>query len=138
MDDLFRQAADQYPLRTGGSDWNRLANALDANPSLLSPQGVEQTDNRRRRRVLWLLLLPLMAGGLGYYAWRMPAARKGVVGITSAKALPAENGVAGSNNGVGGLKNGMEGSNTTVAASNNSARGSNNSERIKMMESYKF
>jgi hypothetical protein len=77
MDDLFRQASDQYPLRTDSSDWNRLTGALEANPSLASPKGSEQDNKRRRRRVL-LLLMPLLAGGLGYYAWQTPAARKGL------------------------------------------------------------
>ncbi len=66
-DDLFRQASDQYPLRTDSSDWEKLASALEADPSLISPPVIEQGDKRRRKRFLWLLLL-LPLGGLGYYA----------------------------------------------------------------------
>jgi hypothetical protein len=72
MDDLFRQASDQYPLRTNSSDWDKLSGALEANPSLISPQANDEQDNKRRRkRILWLFL-PLLAGGIGYYAWQGP------------------------------------------------------------------
>lgn len=74
MDDLFRQASDQYPLRTDSSDWGKLSGALEADPSLISPQVNDEQDNkRRRRRILWLFL-PLLAGGAGYYAWHAPHA----------------------------------------------------------------
>lgn len=74
MDDLFRQASDQYPLRTDSSDWGKLSGALEAaDPSLTSPQVKNKDNKRRRKRILWLFL-PLLAGGIGYYAWQSPHA----------------------------------------------------------------
>jgi Outer membrane protein beta-barrel domain len=68
IDDLMRRASEKYPLRTDSADWDRLADALEKDPSLILPPVQEDGDGRRRRRFFWLfLLLPL--GGLGYYAW---------------------------------------------------------------------
>ncbi len=85
MDDLFRQASDQYPLRTDSSDWEKLAIALEANPSLISPPVIEQGDKRRRKRFLWLLLL-LPLGGLGYYAMQRNIHARPGVDMANAKA----------------------------------------------------
>jgi hypothetical protein len=86
MDDLFRQASDRYPLRTDSSDWGRLASALESDPSLIAPQGVEQNDKRRRKRFLWLLL-PLLAGGAGYYTWKTSSINKTAV-VTTGRGIP--------------------------------------------------
>lgn len=69
IDDLFKRAADGYPLRTNSSDWDRLAADLEKDPSLILPPLYTETDRSKRRRFFWLfLLLPL--GGLGYLAWQ--------------------------------------------------------------------
>ena len=67
IDDLFKRASDKYPLRTDSADWDKLAAAMEKDPSLIVPSSAaEEGDRRRRRRFLWLfLLLPL--GGLVYY-----------------------------------------------------------------------
>ena len=66
FDDLFRRASDKYPLRTDSSDWNRMAAALEKDPSPDTPDESDNTDRRRRRRFFWwFLLLPL--AGIGYY-----------------------------------------------------------------------
>jgi len=68
IDDLFKRASDQYPLRTNSSDWNKLAADLEKDPSLILPPLNEEDGKRKRRRFFWFfLLLPL--GGAGYYAW---------------------------------------------------------------------
>ena len=68
IDDLFKRASDQYPLRTDSADWNKLAADLDKDRSLIiPPANTEGGGKRKRRRFFWLfLLLPL--GGIGYYA----------------------------------------------------------------------
>ena len=52
MDDLFRKAAEQYPLKTEGADWQKIAAGLGA----ASMPAAEEKE-KRRRGVLWLLLL---------------------------------------------------------------------------------
>src|SRR6478672_2305281 len=51
MDDLFRRAAENYPLDTKSADWDKIAAELDIKP--------EKTKDSvfRDRRFLWLLLL---------------------------------------------------------------------------------
>ncbi len=51
MDELFRRAAENYPLDTGGSDWEKVAAKLAEAPP---PEPVRKKD---RRHLLWLLLL---------------------------------------------------------------------------------
>lgn len=53
MDELFRRAAKDYPLNTGGADWEKLQKALDE-----PPVGEKSASGRKdRRHLLWLLLL---------------------------------------------------------------------------------
>lgn len=55
MDDLFKQAAERYPLKTDGADWDKvLAGLNDAD----APVAVTfTTQSNRKKRALWLLLL---------------------------------------------------------------------------------
>lgn len=56
MDDLFRKAAEQYPLQTGNIDWDKvLAGLKDENDA---PAPLILNDKQKRsKRALWLLLL---------------------------------------------------------------------------------
>lgn len=51
MDELWRRAANEYPLNTGGADWDKVASRLGIPP---------EPPKRRDRRYLWLLLLLLV------------------------------------------------------------------------------
>ena len=53
-DDLFRRAADNYPVKTDSSDWEAVRAKMDA--AAYEPQ-TEVADKRKRYRLLWLLLL---------------------------------------------------------------------------------
>ncbi|MET0300105.1 MAG: hypothetical protein ABW036_10100 [Flavitalea sp.] len=71
MDDLFRKAADDYPLSTIPPDWNKFAGMLarsgDAAGSL--PGAASVAGSKKYRRFLWLLLLipVLSVSGYLYY-----------------------------------------------------------------------
>lgn len=55
MDDLFRRAAENYPLKTDGADFNKvLAGLQSADTGNVAP---DKTKNRSARRLLWLLIL---------------------------------------------------------------------------------
>ena len=55
MDDVFKKAGEDYPLRTGMPDWDKLRQALDAQKE------PEPTPKKYNTKYLWLLcLLPLM------------------------------------------------------------------------------
>ena len=64
MDELFRKAAEDYPLKTDGADWDKIAQQLEqpGDAATVPPAPV-------RRRPKWLLLLlPLLfVGVLGYW-----------------------------------------------------------------------
>src|SRR5476651_2729363 len=56
MDDLFRRAAENYPLQTNSSDWDKVLSALlaaETTPAV-NPTQTKKSDYRQ---VLWLLLL---------------------------------------------------------------------------------
>ncbi|BAV10373.1 hypothetical protein FLA_6435 [Filimonas lacunae] len=55
MDDLFRNAADNYPLKTGDTDWDTVMAKL--HPEGNGPSFVEKGGAGKWYRVLWLLLL---------------------------------------------------------------------------------
>lgn len=64
MDDLFRKAADNYPLKTTGSRWD----AVQAGLSEASEETAVGTAVRNRKRKYWWLFLFLLAGsGIVYY-----------------------------------------------------------------------
>ena len=68
IDDLFRRASDKYPLRTDSVDWDKMAAALERDPTPAGFDGTGAGDKRRKRRFFWLLLI-LPLGGAGYYTW---------------------------------------------------------------------
>lgn len=59
MDELFRNAADHYPLKTDGSDWNAVMAKLQAADAPASA-GVQKPGGKYYR-LLWLLLLTPLA-----------------------------------------------------------------------------
>ena len=74
MDDLFRKAAEQYPLKTDGADWEKISAGLQA----ASVPAAEEKE-KRRRGILWLLLLlPLALLWAVHYEGDNQSARKGM------------------------------------------------------------
>ena len=54
MDDVFRKAAENYPLDTKSADWSKVLAALQGEvPAAIIPE--KKTD--KKGRLLWLLLL---------------------------------------------------------------------------------
>ncbi len=61
MDDLFRKAAENYPLKTNNADWDKVLGRLNA-PDAPLPEPVAKK-NDGYKKLLWLLLLiPLALG----------------------------------------------------------------------------
>src|SRR4051794_23551571 len=54
MDDLIRQAADEYPLKIKGEDWDKVLGAMQ------SAEVTAQPGKRKKHWLLLLLLLPLI------------------------------------------------------------------------------
>lgn len=52
MDNLFRKAAEQYPLKTEGADWQKVLAGLQADA-----MPVAEEKEKKKRRFLWLFLL---------------------------------------------------------------------------------
>lgn len=63
MDELFRRAADDYPLNTDSADWNAVAKKLSADRSIGDKESAKV--NRNYKQLLWLLFL-LPVGWLSY------------------------------------------------------------------------
>ncbi len=58
MDELFRKAGEDYPLNLGKPDWDAVAGKLQTDTGDLGPGfGMNAAVPRKRRRLLWLLLL---------------------------------------------------------------------------------
>ncbi|MFL9483107.1 porin family protein [Chitinophagaceae bacterium LWZ2-11] len=55
MDDLFRKASDEYPLKESGADWDKIANALQNATGNNTTAAV--TKRNDRKKLFWLLLL---------------------------------------------------------------------------------
>jgi hypothetical protein len=100
MDDLFRRASDKYPLRTDSTDWDRMAAALDTDPTPNLTTVMEEGDKRRKRRFFWLfLLLPL--AGIGYFTWHRTGSdanhpKPGTAAVTTAPAANSSAATPGS------------------------------------------
>jgi hypothetical protein len=61
MDNLFRRAAENYPLNTGGADFSKLQQQLP-----VAEEAAPKPERKRRFLWLWLLLIPV-SFGIGYY-----------------------------------------------------------------------
>jgi hypothetical protein len=71
MDDLFRKAGDHYPLKTSGSDWDRVLGRLKEENygDLNAAAGIKTGRNRNKRRWFSLLIfIPLGLGSLVYFS----------------------------------------------------------------------
>lgn len=56
IDDLFREARDKYPLKTGEGDWDKVQALLQKEIDEITPI-VSNTGNKNKWRFFWLLLL---------------------------------------------------------------------------------
>ncbi|WP_153801084.1 outer membrane beta-barrel protein [Foetidibacter luteolus] len=56
MDELFRKAADNYPLNTQGADWDKVMHAMNEQPDA-PDEAITDKKGNNYRRLLWLLLL---------------------------------------------------------------------------------
>jgi hypothetical protein len=63
MDDLFRKAGENYPLKTDGADWDKVMARLQNGPETAPVLAREGEDKRASRKLLWLLLLLLLPVG---------------------------------------------------------------------------
>jgi len=82
MDELFRQAAEHYPLKTDGkADWEEMSAALRKKADdALADAGNFKKEKKRRVFFWWILLLPL--GWIGHESWQKlnaPANEKNIL-----------------------------------------------------------
>jgi hypothetical protein len=87
MDELFRRAADNYPLNTNSSDWNKVKSALE------SPAVQDIREKKRRLGFFWLLLLVPAAFFLYKYGFQnhnTGNSAKPVIASSTQNDLPAE------------------------------------------------
>ena len=70
LNDLFKKAAENYPLRTDSADWDKIARALDEEDRDAGavPELIEESGRSRKRYLLLLLLLPMLV--VGYLTFR--------------------------------------------------------------------
>src|SRR5689334_19464578 len=67
MDELFRRAAENYPLDTTGADWNKVMAAMQ------TPGEVQERS--KKRRFLWLFMLVPFALG-SYWMLHQPGTKQ--------------------------------------------------------------
>ena len=86
LNDLFKKAAENYPLRTDSADWDKIARALDDedNDAGVVPELIEESGRTRKRSLLLLLLLPLLV--VGYFTFR----NTGTSNAAPANPLPVQ------------------------------------------------
>ena len=66
MDDLFRRAANNYPLNTNSSDWNKVQSAMQFSEKEMAPV----KSKKKYRRFFWLLLLLPFAFAIEKYGFQ--------------------------------------------------------------------
>jgi hypothetical protein len=82
MDELFRRAAENYPLDTSSADWNKVLTALQGQQAEIKTVSGESKKNKNGRLLWLLLLLPL---GFICYQLYTPAVRNNE-GISNANS----------------------------------------------------
>lgn len=94
MDDLFRKAAENYPLKTGESRWDEVAAAIPGNAAIAA----KKKNNRRKYSVLLLLLIAglLLGGGLIINT----TTKNKITGSTDEKSAIKADNIPGANNDV--------------------------------------
>jgi outer membrane protein with beta-barrel domain len=70
MEEMFRQAAERYPLKTdGAADWEKVSAALKEEAGVsLADAGNYKKEKKRRLFFWWIILLPL--GWIGHDSWQ--------------------------------------------------------------------
>lgn len=81
MDELFREAAENYPLRVSGADWSKVQSALS------EEEGHAADDNRKNRRWAWMLTLLLIPFICTMVNRQQPAYDDPAAGETKAAAI---------------------------------------------------
>ena len=86
MDDLFRKAGDQYPLKTSGSDWDGVLGKLREESGSMTN---EASGRNNRRRWGWLfLLIPFALGSAIYFSSGHKKPNRDFAENTKNKVLP--------------------------------------------------
>src|SRR5690349_11323015 len=83
MDELFRRAAEDYPLNTNNADWNSVLKKLSENRADLKP-GNKEGYKKYNRLLLLLLLLPVIWIGKEYFY----SSHKPGIGVSVAEHNP--------------------------------------------------
>ena len=83
MEDLFREAANRYPLKIeGAADWEKMSAALREEAGMpLADAGDFKKEKKRRVFLWWILLLPL--GWIGHDSWQKLNAAKNEKALTA-------------------------------------------------------
>lgn len=84
MDELFRKAGENYPLRTDGADWDRVMARLQNGPESAAPVPPVASASGRRGRKAWLLLLLLLLIPAGWLLTRYYGGKSGSTQVSSA------------------------------------------------------
>jgi hypothetical protein len=98
MDDLIRKAAEDYPLKTEGEDWDKVRGAMQSTAEVVQPG--------RRKEYWWLLLLLLPLMVAVYYMNNNNNAQKPVIYSNTKvneKAIEKQNNNRSSDNNDGSL-----------------------------------
>ena len=111
MDELFRKAGENYPLRTDGADWDKVMARLQNGPESAAPVPPVVSASGRRGRKAWLLLLLLLLIPAGWLLTR----------YYGNKSAPAQ--VSGTTTQVSGASTQVSGTTTQASGATTQAAG---------------